>query len=132
MNINRRTFFQVATGTALRCDIAAEPWRRPIPRGRCAWWWRSCRAAPPTRWRGRFPTISSRRSGEPVVIENRPGAGGYIAWTHVASSEPDGHTLLLAENALGMSQALYRKSKSSFDPLKQYDPVAGLRPRRRR
>jgi tripartite-type tricarboxylate transporter receptor subunit TctC len=64
--------------------------------------------------------------GQPVVIENRPGAGGYIAWNHVATSEPDGYTLLLAENAVAISQALYKKSKSSFDPLTQYDAVAGL------
>jgi tripartite-type tricarboxylate transporter receptor subunit TctC len=64
--------------------------------------------------------------GQPVVIENRPGAGGYIAWNHVAASEPDGYTLLLAENALGMSQALYRKAKSGFDPLTQYDAVGGI------
>jgi tripartite-type tricarboxylate transporter receptor subunit TctC len=64
--------------------------------------------------------------GQPVVIENRPGAGGYIAWNHVATSDPDGYTLLLAENAVAISQALYKKSKSSFDPLTQYDAVAGL------
>jgi tripartite-type tricarboxylate transporter receptor subunit TctC len=64
--------------------------------------------------------------GQPVVIENKPGAGGYIAWNHVASSNPDGYTLLLAENAVAISQALYKKSKSSFDPLTQYDAIAGL------
>src|SRR5262245_37054905 len=62
--------------------------------------------------------------GQPIVVENRPGANGYLAWNHVAASEPDGHTLLLAENALGMSQALYRRTQSSFDPLTQYDAVA--------
>ena len=60
------------------------------------------------------------------MIENKPGAGGYIAWNHVASSNPDGYTLLLAENAVAISQALYKKSKSSFDPLTQYDAIAGL------
>jgi len=64
--------------------------------------------------------------GQAVVIENRPGAGGYLAWNHVASSDPDGYTLLLAENAVAISQALYKKSKSSFDPITQYDAVAGL------
>jgi tripartite-type tricarboxylate transporter receptor subunit TctC len=64
--------------------------------------------------------------GQPIVIENRPGASGYLAWNHVASSDPDGYTLLLAENALAMSQALYKKSKSNFDPITQYDAIAGL------
>src|SRR5262249_27285389 len=64
--------------------------------------------------------------GQPVVIENRPGANGYLAWNHVAAAEPDGYTLLLAENALAMSQALYKKSNSNFDPLTQYDAVAAI------
>src|SRR5258708_16502120 len=64
--------------------------------------------------------------GQPVVIENKPGAGGTIAWNHVATSDPDGYTLLLAENAVAISQALYKKSKSNFDPVTQYDAVAGL------
>jgi tripartite-type tricarboxylate transporter receptor subunit TctC len=62
--------------------------------------------------------------GQAVVVENRPGANGYLAWNHVATAEPDGHTLLLAENALGISQALHKKATSSFDPLTQYDAVA--------
>jgi tripartite-type tricarboxylate transporter receptor subunit TctC len=64
--------------------------------------------------------------GQAVVVENRPGASGYLAWNHVASAEPDGYTLLLAENALGISQALYKKGTSSFDPLTQYDAVAAV------
>jgi tripartite-type tricarboxylate transporter receptor subunit TctC len=64
--------------------------------------------------------------GQAVVVENRPGGGGYLAWSHVAASDPDGYTLMLAENALAISQALYKKSKSSFDPLTQYDAVTGI------
>jgi tripartite-type tricarboxylate transporter receptor subunit TctC len=64
--------------------------------------------------------------GTSVVIENRPGGGSYIAWNHVAGSDPDGYTLLMAENAIGISQALYKKSLSSFDPLTQYDAIASV------
>jgi tripartite-type tricarboxylate transporter receptor subunit TctC len=62
--------------------------------------------------------------GQSIVIENKPGAGGSIAWTHVAAAEPDGYTLLMAENAVGISQALYKKTQSNFDPVKQYDAIA--------
>jgi len=64
--------------------------------------------------------------GQPVVVENRPGANGYLGWNHVAAAAPDGYTLLLAENALGMSQALHKKATSSFDPLTQYDAIASV------
>jgi tripartite-type tricarboxylate transporter receptor subunit TctC len=59
--------------------------------------------------------------GQAVVVENRPGANGLIGWTHVATSEPDGYTLLMAENALAISQGLYKHI--SFDPVRQLDPV---------
>src|SRR2546421_1547002 len=68
----------------------------------------------------------SEALGQPVVVENRPGANGYLGWSHVASAAPDGYTLLLAENALAMSQALYRKTSTGFDPLKQYDAIASV------
>src|SRR4029450_9508944 len=64
--------------------------------------------------------------GQSVIIENKPGAGGYIAWNYVANSDPDGYTLLMAENALGISQALYKKTAPSFDPVKQYDAIASV------
>jgi tripartite-type tricarboxylate transporter receptor subunit TctC len=64
--------------------------------------------------------------GQPVVVENRPGANGYLAWNHVAAAAPDGYTVLLAENALAMSQALHKKATSSFDPLTQYDAIASV------
>src|SRR5882672_11466308 len=64
--------------------------------------------------------------GQPIIVENRPGANGYLAWNYVATAEPDGYTLLLAENALGISQALHKKATSNFDPLMQYDAVAAI------
>lgn len=62
--------------------------------------------------------------GQPVIVENRPGANGYLGWNHVAAAAPDGYTLLFAENALAMSQALFKHQANKFDPLKQYDAIA--------
>jgi tripartite-type tricarboxylate transporter receptor subunit TctC len=54
-----------------------------------------------------------------VVVENRPGAGGNIAAVHVAGSPADGHTLLIAGQAiLAINNALY--DKPGFDPVKDF------------
>jgi tripartite-type tricarboxylate transporter receptor subunit TctC len=61
--------------------------------------------------------------GQPVVVENRPGAGGNLAAEVVAKSAPDGNTWLLGNNAiLATNHALY--SHLGYDPVKDFAPVA--------
>src|SRR3954471_3200152 len=61
--------------------------------------------------------------GQPVVVENRPGAGGNLAAEIVAKSSPDGNTWLLGNNSiLATNQALY--SHLGYDPVKDFAPVA--------
>ena len=61
--------------------------------------------------------------GVPIVIDNRPGAGGNIGAAEVARAAPDGYTLLQGTNGThGINQALYEKT--GFDPLKDFVPVA--------
>jgi tripartite-type tricarboxylate transporter receptor subunit TctC len=62
--------------------------------------------------------------GQPVVIENKPGAGGVVAGDTVAKSEPDGHTLLLMSNGTAVSAGLFKSLP--FDTLKDFAPVSTL------
>ena len=65
----------------------------------------------------------SARFGQPVVVENRPGAGGTIASKLVATAEPDGHTLLFASaGSLAISPSLYKNL--GYDPIGGFAPVA--------
>lgn len=56
-----------------------------------------------------------------VVVENRPGGGGSIAWRAVAAARPDGHTLLLSENSLATAVPLMpdlgMDVRAAFSPL---------------
>jgi tripartite-type tricarboxylate transporter receptor subunit TctC len=62
--------------------------------------------------------------GQPIVVDNRPGAGGNIAADHVAKSAPDGYTFLVASEALPTARYLHRTL--SYDPDRDFAPVTKL------
>ena len=63
----------------------------------------------------------SKSLGQPVLIDNRPGAGGNIGTDVGAKSPPDGYTLTVATAALPISKNVYRKLP--FDPEKDFVPI---------
>ena len=61
--------------------------------------------------------------GQPVVVENRPGAGSTIAAAALASAPPDGYTLFLAESGILVGTTIY--DKVGYDPL-TLTPIGAL------
>lgn len=61
---------------------------------------------------------------QPVLVENRPGAGGQIGTSAVVKSEPDGHTLLVQSSSHSANPAIYKNLP--YDPLKDLADVAIL------
>ncbi|MDM0075847.1 tripartite tricarboxylate transporter substrate-binding protein [Variovorax sp. J2P1-59] len=62
------------------------------------------------------------RLGQPVIVENKAGAGGTIGAAHVAKARPDGHTLLFTSVAHSINQSFY--PSLPFDSLKDFAPVS--------
>ena len=63
----------------------------------------------------------SERWGQPVVVENRPGAGGALATETLARSAPDGYTMLTNSSGVAITPSLM---KLSYDPRKDIIPVS--------
>lgn len=66
----------------------------------------------------------SLRLGQPIVVENRVGAGGTIGAAAVAKAKPDGYTLLASGAAHTIAPALYKSLP--YDPARDFVPVAPL------
>ena len=66
----------------------------------------------------------SETFGQPIVIENRPGAGGVLAAAIVAKAPPDGYTLLATSAAVAISAVL--SGNAQYNPLKDFAGVAEL------
>ena len=76
---------------------------------------------------GRF--IAQRLStalGQPVLVENRPGAGSLLGVEVASKAKPDGYTLALIASSYTVLPALY---KMSFDPVNDITPIIQISPR---
>ena len=66
----------------------------------------------------------SEKWGQPVVVENKPGASGNIGSDFVAKSAPNGYTLMVTVNAFTVSPALYKNLP--FDPAHDFAPISKI------
>ena len=81
--------------------------------------------------------IMGKSLGQPIVIENKPGAGGTIAAAQVARAEPDGYTVLVHSSGHALNPAIYpnlpydtRKDLTGITPLAQLPNVLVVSPQR--
>jgi tripartite-type tricarboxylate transporter receptor subunit TctC len=124
MKLPRRKFLHLAAGAAALPGVSRIAWAQTYP-------------SRPVRIVVGFPaglapdTIArlvgqalSERLDQPVVIENRPGAGSNIGVEVVIKAQPDGYTLLLAVPTNTINQTLY--PNLGFDFLRDIAPVAGF------
>lgn len=66
----------------------------------------------------------SKDLGQPVIIENRPGAGGNIGTRQATQAKPDGHTLLMTINGPMVTAPTLYKTTLGYDPLSDLIPVS--------
>ncbi|KQW54585.1 Bug family tripartite tricarboxylate transporter substrate binding protein [Variovorax sp. Root411] len=71
-----------------------------------------------------FAEKLSTRVGQPVVVDNRPGASGIIGSAYVSKAAPDGYTLLLAPSTFSIAQLVLKTNGSSgYDVLNGFTPI---------
>lgn len=69
-------------------------------------------------------TVSTKlaeRIGQPVVVENKPGADSMVAYKYMTTAAPDGHTLLVGGSSLVLNPGLYESVP--YDPIKDFIPI---------
>src|SRR6202045_2131790 len=68
--------------------------------------------------------VVSRQWGQPVVVDNRPGAGGVVASQALVSAPPDGYTLIVV--ASGHATNPFLSAKIPYDTFKDFTPISLL------
>jgi tripartite-type tricarboxylate transporter receptor subunit TctC len=119
MNCSRRTFLAAAVAAGALPAAFAQTWpARPV------------RILVPFVPGGGADTIArsissalQQRLGQPVVVENKPGAGGAVAADLVAKSPADGYTLMIGTNTFVTNPAI---TKTSYDPVRDFTAITTL------
>lgn len=62
--------------------------------------------------------------GQPFIVENKPGAGGIVAFSHVKRQDPSGHTLMIAVGGISIVSIMH--PQSGVDPIKDFTPITQL------
>jgi len=123
MAISRRDFFRAVVPAVASPAVLRTAWAQAYPA-------RPLRIIVPLPPGGAADIVTRimarrlERLGQPVVIENKPGAGTTIGIQAVVNAPPDGHTLLMFGNASAISASLYERLPFNF--LNDIVPVAGL------
>lgn len=73
-----------------------------------------------------FSEQLSKRVGQPVIVENMPGAQGKIATTAAARAKPDGYTILITPASASLAAAKHIFKELGYDPDKDFAPVATI------
>lgn len=66
----------------------------------------------------------SAELGQPVIVDNKPGAGGTIGVEHAAKAAPDGYTLLCVQSSITINPSLLKSVP--YDPVKDFDPISKI------
>ena len=62
--------------------------------------------------------------GQPVIVENRPGAGTLLASEYVQRADADGYTLMMAASSLTIAPSVYPKGRVKYDPVRDFTPIS--------
>ena len=124
MNLLRRQFLHLAAGAAALPALPRMTWAQAYPSRPVRWVVPFPPGGPAEILARLFGQFMSERSGQPFVIENRPGAGGNIGTEAVVRSPPDGYTMLLVTTANAINASLYERLNYNF--IRDIAPVAAL------
>jgi tripartite-type tricarboxylate transporter receptor subunit TctC len=114
----RRWFVMLSAALLVPCSALAQSWpSKPV---------RFIVPFPPGGANDLLPRIFSepltQALGQPVVVENRPGAGSNVGTAYAASQPPDGHAIMLASVAHVVNVSFF--SKLPYDPIRDFAPVS--------
>ncbi len=123
MQLTRRTLL-AASLAAASGEARAQVGEGPYPRGPVRFVVPSAPGGPTDVMARMISPGLTARLGQPMLIINRPGAGGNIGVVQVAKSPADGYTLLIASTGFVVNPSLYREP--GYDPFKDFLPITEL------